>query len=151
MKKNTVIRGFFALCLLLVSSQVIGQNKVNYEEVNDKWTLIAKQEGVNIYVMQTECKLDVKFKPSTWLFYKIENTTNQNKEISFIPTYAYEEGCVNCGDTPEYTLAFSLNANETLEGNCSFSNRRLTYCVYNPNLPGGWTLTEIELNQLKIK
>lgn len=151
MKKNRTIQNIFVLCFLLISSQLIGQNNINYENINQEWSLIANQDGVNIFVMQTECNLDERFKPSTWLFYKLENTTNQSKTIEFTPAYTYDEGCVNCDDNKEYSLKFTVNANETIAGNCSFMNRNLTYCVHNPNLSGGWTLKNINLNQLKVK
>ncbi|MGB0933914.1 MAG: hypothetical protein ACPGU5_06500 [Lishizhenia sp.] len=151
MKKITKIHSFFILCFLLISTQVISQNNIEYNNVSQDWSLIANNNGVNIYVMKTTCKLDEKFKPSTWLFYKLENTTTENKSVEFTPIYTYQEGCVNCDNNTEYSLEFQLEANETLNGDCGFADRNLTFCIHNPNLSGGWKLLDIELSQLTVK
>lgn len=151
MKKIMNLKRIIAFAILILSFGSYGQGKINYDEISSQWSLVQTTDGIEIYVMKVECKLSEKFKPSEWLFYKFKNTTNKAKDLAFVPVYRYAEGCVNCGEKFEATISTSIPANTFIEGNCNFENRMLTYCIKNPNLMGGWMLTQIEIKNITIK
>jgi hypothetical protein len=90
-------------------------------------------------------------KPLYYSFLKIENTTNEKVFLVFNYGLQFEEGCSGCDDYSEYHVEIAIEPNQTLEGDCTFSNGQLTRLIVNPNLSGGWKFKEEKITNINVQ
>lgn len=139
----------FAFILVLgFSSQA--QDLVLANEINSEWKLLKEQNGVELYISTEGCKVGPLEKPLEYIFVKVVNTTDENKDVYFQLALHFDEGCVGCDDKNESKRAINIPANSTLTGDCSFEYGELSYLIINPNYTDTRILESLELIKFKI-
>ena len=134
--------------MMLLSFVSLGQTK---NTPSTDWVQYTEQEGILFYLKRDNCEMVGSTKPLYYSFLKIENTTNEKVYISFNYGLQYEEGCSGCDDYSEHHVEMSIEPNQTLEGDCTFSNGKLTRLIVNPNLSGGWKFKEEKITNINIQ
>lgn len=85
---------------------------------NNEWQTIYNESGVQVSMMEADCKLETSSNQK-WLLIKISNTTSSPKIVEWDLEPISDAGkCVGCGTTENHRLV-KIAANETLEGKCS--------------------------------
>lgn len=124
------------LLLLFISGLSVTVNaqeiRIDAEELTNKWTLFREKEGVKLSIQKGECKMgDVKT-PFTYGFLKLENTSSEQKTVSFKINVYYTDGCAGCANTNEGWVTVTIDGNSTLSTDCSFDNGSLSVLIQNP-------------------
>jgi hypothetical protein len=125
-----------------------GQQVSSFPETD--WQITENKDGVIFSTRRGNCDVFPGKKPLYYSFLKIENTGSEPKQLVFNFGLAFEEACSGCDDYSESHVEITLGPNETVEGNCMFSNHLLTRLIVNPNLAGGWKFKSEILTNLKI-
>jgi hypothetical protein len=137
-----------AIVILHVTGFTFGQEVKTFPETD--WQITENKEGVIFSTRRGNCEIFQGKKPLYYSFLRIENTGSEPKKLSFNYGLAFEEGCSGCDDDSESHVEITIGPNETLEGNCLFSNHLLTRLIVNPNLAGGWKFKSEMLTNLQI-
>lgn len=134
---------------LFLSALSYGQINVSAELTNS-WTLVKTIDQVEIYAVQQECS--VTGKGQSWIYasLRIVNNSSEQKNVHFNFGLKFEEGCDGCKSPTEASRNISIQAGQTLVGDCSFEHGELSRLIRNPNLQGGWNFQNIELNNLIV-
>ncbi len=118
---------------------------------NTDWTKFIEQKGIVFSTKRNSCEMVGNNKALYYSFLKIENTTNEKVYISFNYGLQYEEGCSGCDDYSEHHVEMAIEPNQTIEGDCTFSDGKLTRLIVNPNLSGGWKFKEEKITNINIQ
>ncbi len=140
-------KGLFC-SMLFISILSYGQTT---QTLNTDWSQIITKDGVVFSTKRNTCEMVGNKKPLYYSFLKIENTTNEKLFLVFNYGLQFEEGCSGCDDYSEHHVEIAIEPNQTLEGDCTFSNGQLTRLIVNPNLSGGWKFKEEKITNINVQ
>ena len=150
MKLLNIIQKFTLVFTLLIGFTSFSQNIIKATDLNSEWTLVKDQDGIKMYVSTEGCKVGPLKKPLEYVFIKIENQNSESKDLYFQLGIHYDEGCEGCEEHNESQRAITLEANSTIECDCTFENGNLSYLIINPNYTDTKVFEGIELINFKI-
>ncbi len=128
----------------------MAQQKMNAEQLSSDWTLLAAQNGVELYIQKIDCKVGNVEKPFTYGFLKAVNTTDQEKNLSFNIHLFYTDGCAGCDNPNEEYKYVNVPANGSVSTDCSFENGQLALLIRNPLQTDLQEFTYLSLIDLKV-
>lgn len=134
--------------MMLLSMLSFGQ--IN-QTPNTDWSQIINKEGVIFSTKRNSCEMVGNSKQLYYSFLKIENTTSEKVFVAFNYGLQFEEGCSGCDDYSEHHVEIAIEPNQTLEGDCTFTNGQLTRLIVNPNLSGGWKFKEEKITNINVQ
>jgi hypothetical protein len=103
---------FLTLISIFIFSAVV------FSQSND-WEMYSENNGVLIYSKTSDCHMPSQGLHQEMMLLKLVNTTNQNMQIDFDVEYWAMEECMNCESITEDHRSITLNAGESIEGECS--------------------------------
>ncbi len=112
--KSLFIIAFF----LLLGVNTFAQNKILANDLNQEWTLLDTQKGIEIYIKHGECQMGNIKEAFEYGMLKIVNTTNSEKMVIYNIENYYTDGCVGCDTNEDEYTAIIIPANTTKIGNC---------------------------------
>ena len=112
------------------------------QDVN--WENYSEKDGVIIYKGMIDCNGNVL------LTFKFTNTNNQKVVVSWYQEVWVDGVCKQDGKTEEYFRTLTLNANEIVEGSCSFNK---SFYIGSKVKRGNrvMTLTSFSLNNISVE
>ena len=112
------------------------------QDVN--WENYSQKDGVIIKKGMIDCK------GNELLTFKITNTNNQKVVVSWYQEVWVDGVCKQDGKTEEYFRTLTLNANEIVEGSCSFNK---SFYIGSKVKRGNrvMTLTSFSLNNISVE
>ena len=128
----------------------MAQQKINADQLSSDWTLLAVQNGVELYVQKSDCKVGNVEKPFTYGFLKVVNTTSEEKNVSFNIHLFYTDGCAGCDNPNEEYKYVNVPANESISTDCNFENGQLALLIRNPLQTDLQEFTHLSLIDLKV-
>ncbi len=144
MNRILLVFAFFA------SLSVFAQSELSAAGLNQDWSLINQEEGVNIYVRKESCKVGPLEKPLVYVFYKIENTNPEAKNVYFQAGLKYDQECIGCNGEEESRKAVNVTENSSIECDNTFAKGELSSLIINPNYPDSRVFESIILLDIKI-
>ncbi len=115
-----------------------------------EWNEYSSIDGVNIFSKDSDCYPSDMPSQKVILF-KIENTTNTAVKISWNVRVWYNgKESINNVAPEERTVSFSLDANQTLEGDCALTKKNLYLYKQFIEFQNAGLLTKYILEDIKV-
>ena len=137
--------------VVVAISTVLCVNAQSLEQPNTDWSELTRKDGVIFWVKHQECSIVETQKPLQYAMMRVENTTNEKKQLSFNFGIQYTDVCSGCDDFSENHVDISIEPNSTVEGDCTFEKHLLTRLIYNPNHNHGRTFVKEVITNLTVK
>lgn len=113
------------------------------------WKLYAEVDGVKIEYRQSDCHIENSFHQS-WYLIKLTNTTASKVYLNYDMDLYYNDVCTTCGKG-EYKYGQRLEANQVLEGECSFSTLpNLKVFIKFLDMENRSELSDFKLSNIKV-
>lgn len=162
--KRLLFIGFLLLGLTSIANSETNQFILTPSSVDDleptsEWQTYKTFDGVQVEYRLARCGDGIELREQHLLLFRFTNTTNQAKSISWTMKMFRDGECYNCDriERDEYKHTLNLEANETIEGDCTIETIRnqalCTHDNYIKHVPGmaGTRLTNFELIDVTVR
>jgi hypothetical protein len=131
------------------SSKSFSQSKIPVESITTDWSLFQEVKGVKFFakkeIFSSPGRLDLDY-----IVIKLENTTNEELNISYNLAVYYNLGCNGC-NSDEYNKTLAIPPHSSIEGKMVDGNSPVAMPLTDPNLKNGWIAEFISTEKLTIK
>ncbi|MGB0914488.1 MAG: hypothetical protein ACPGVI_00380 [Crocinitomicaceae bacterium] len=141
---------FLLVFAMFASITAFAQSEVAAADLTQDWSLVNQEDGVNIYVRKEACKVGPLEKPLVYVFYKIENTNADAKNVYFQAGLKYDQECIGCNGEEESSKAINVLGNTSVECDNTFAKGLLSSLITNPNYPDSRVFESVMLLDIKI-
>ena len=143
--------------IVFLNIHIQAQTTTTYPQIkrSTDWILYQEVSGVKQYYKFQECNIPEEgyFRESVLL--KLENTTDEIKQVDWDMVMWYGSNCINCDtDIEENHRKVTLQPNSSLESTCSLSSEESTLKIFSKFLNysfDDWVLTHFELRNFSVK
>ncbi len=145
------IKKVIFFCFMLLGFSSFAQ-ELKQSELSGDWRLLAEKNDVKMYVRFENCEIPGAPKPFDFIFFKLENTSNNSKQVDLQLGINYDQHCTGCNnDDLESFRRVSIPAGTTVFGDNTFTQETLNYLVKNYNGTDNYVFESITLNHFNIK
>lgn len=134
----------------LLSFGSFGQEQMNDSELTNDWQLLKTEKGIKFYVKKDNCEVFSGKEALTYVYFKIENTTNVSVKLTADFQAQYLEGCLGCAGQEEMQKTFVIPAKNSISESCGTETIGLSRLVKNPILKNGWTFKAVVIDHVKF-
>ena len=104
---------FFALCIFILSTHTV------FSQNEGIWKLYSENDGIKIFTKKAECHDNVNGLHYEYVFIKIQNTSNINKNVTLDPALTYGDKQYPQASDNNATKSILIKAGNEIQGDCS--------------------------------
>lgn len=150
MYKIKIIKSLLFGAATLWCFGVFGQEKMNDSELTSEWQLLKTEKGIKFYVKKDNCEIFIGKEALTYVYFKIENTTNTSVKLTAEFQAQYLEGCLGCAGQEEMQKTYVIPAKNSISESCGTEVIGLSRLVRNPILKNGWQFKAVVIDHVKF-